>query len=321
MFESTVDFDPTSSVASSLTSAGGRDGYIAKYNTTTGELLWTRRVGGTQKDELDGLTVSAQGAFATGKFQGTSDFDPDTAVASFTAVGGDDVCVVHLNASGNYVWAESLGSSDEDFAYATALDPAGDLYVTGFYSGAAAYSSGGAVLAHYGSEDMFLAKFSGSTGAIQWTEGLGDSATDERAIGLHVTNDYDIFVTGIYGGTVDFDPDSSATAPLTATDYQDGFVLKLTQPLLSTTSLASTSAALVAAVFPNPSTGSFTVELEQAYESLDVAVYSNTGQRLQEQHYNGQTVLQLHLPYAAGTYFVQLRTASGTSQVVAVQKR
>ncbi|MCA9263080.1 MAG: hypothetical protein KDA60_04505, partial [Planctomycetales bacterium] len=48
-FSNTVDFDP-GAATSNLSSAGGEDGFVAKY-TTDHELLWVRSLAGSSGDE------------------------------------------------------------------------------------------------------------------------------------------------------------------------------------------------------------------------------------------------------------------------------
>src|SRR5262249_12900354 len=68
-FQSTVDFG-----SGLLTSAGGMDCFIAKYNPQ-GALLWAKRFGGPSHDEIRGVATDSGGnIIVAGYFSGTMDF-------------------------------------------------------------------------------------------------------------------------------------------------------------------------------------------------------------------------------------------------------
>ena len=74
-FTGSIDFDPGAGTAI-LTSAGAQDTYITKVDAG-GNLVWARRVGGT--DDVYSFDLSADEAgnvYVTGAFRGTADFDP-----------------------------------------------------------------------------------------------------------------------------------------------------------------------------------------------------------------------------------------------------
>ena len=79
-FEGSVDFG-----GGLLTSAGGRDIFLAKYDTS-GTHLWSQRFGDSRGDQGFGVGVDGTGnVFITGWFQGTVDFGggPLTSAGSF----------------------------------------------------------------------------------------------------------------------------------------------------------------------------------------------------------------------------------------------
>lgn len=89
-FTGTADFDPGSGSAN-LTSAGGRDIYIAKYDIA-GLYECAGRMGGTGNDDGNSIVAAGGGYFyVTGSFSGTSDFDPGTGVANLVSSGNVDM--------------------------------------------------------------------------------------------------------------------------------------------------------------------------------------------------------------------------------------
>ncbi|MCK6692388.1 MAG: SBBP repeat-containing protein, partial [Thermoanaerobaculia bacterium] len=77
-FESTADFDSDSLKTFNLTSAGSFDVFITKLDAA-GNLVWAKRIGGTDQDYGRSIAVDASGnVYTTGSFSGTADFDPDS---------------------------------------------------------------------------------------------------------------------------------------------------------------------------------------------------------------------------------------------------
>ncbi|RYF80409.1 MAG: hypothetical protein EOO03_17400, partial [Chitinophagaceae bacterium] len=89
-FEGTITLGATT-----LSSNGGRDVYIAKYNPA-GLLLWAQKAGGAGFDQVSGLTFDAAGNFLiTGQFQSAATFqsNPASGNITLTATGTTDMFV------------------------------------------------------------------------------------------------------------------------------------------------------------------------------------------------------------------------------------
>jgi hypothetical protein len=96
-FAGTADFDPGLGVAN-LT-AGGI--FVSKLDAS-GSYVWGKALGGTGGEVGYGIAVDATGnVCTTGSFGGTGDFDPGPGILNLTWVGGNDVFVSKLNASGS----------------------------------------------------------------------------------------------------------------------------------------------------------------------------------------------------------------------------
>lgn len=59
------------------------------------------------------------------------------------------------------------------------------------------------------------------------------------------------------------------------------------------------------AVYPNPSTNGFTVNLGKHYHCIDIEVYTPTGKQVYHHKYEGTNTFGLHIPGAAGMYFIR----------------
>lgn len=125
-----------------------------------------------------------------------------------------------------YQWVNTMGNTGTDRGNATAFDPSGNVYVTGYFSGTVDFDPGPNVasLTATGTTDAFIAKYS-STGAYLWAERLG--GTGENA-GNSIAADPNgnVFIGGYFSGTADLDP-GNGTVSATSAGYTDGFILKL----------------------------------------------------------------------------------------------
>lgn len=132
-FEGTTDFDPTAGVFN-ITSNGGIDGFVAKYDPN-GQLLWAGRIGGSDFDMFEALAIDDAGNIALyGWFTGTADLDPTTGVQTTVSAGQRDGCVIKLDANGNLLWAFALENANQCYDGDIAFSPMnGDVVVTGYY--------------------------------------------------------------------------------------------------------------------------------------------------------------------------------------------
>ena len=228
-YSGSVDFDPGAGTTI-LTSAGASDIFISKLDAA-GNFLFARSMGGSTVDGGLSIAVDASGnIYTTGAYSGTADFDPGAAVFSLSSLkAGDDIFVLKLNSSGNFLWARTAGGGNPDQGTAIAVDAAGNVYVTGFYAGDAnfnplGFGAGGLFTAN-GSNDFIIFKFD-TAGIFTWARSIGGSGPD---VGYGITVDAlgNVYTTGYFFGTADFDP-GAATFPLTSPGSNvDIFVSKL----------------------------------------------------------------------------------------------
>ncbi|TRX04688.1 T9SS type A sorting domain-containing protein [Flavobacterium gawalongense] len=224
-FAGTVDFDPNAGV-SNLTSAGVQDIFVSKLDTT-GNLVWAKAMGGIASDAGYGITTDAAGnVYTTGYFTGTVDFDPNAGVSSLTSAGGQDIFVSKLDATGNLVWAKAMGGINTDIGYGISSDAAGNVYTTGYFTGTVDFdpNAGVSSLTSAGGQDIFVSKLD-ATGNLVWAKAMGGTSSD---IGYGISTDAvgNVYTTGYFQGTVDFDP-NAGVSNLTSAGFADVFVTKL----------------------------------------------------------------------------------------------
>ena len=107
-------------------------------------LVWAKNMGGTAVDRAHSVAVDAFGnVYTTGFFDSTADFDPGPGTAYLTAEKFGNWFVSKLDAAGNFVWAKQVGGTHDDvISYSIALDVAGNIYTTGYFSGTVDFDPG-----------------------------------------------------------------------------------------------------------------------------------------------------------------------------------
>ncbi len=209
------------------TNNGGKDIYVTKLDRQ-GNVEWIRGIGGTGDDSGQGIALDSTGnVLVTGFFNGTVDFDPSTTgTTNLVSAGSTDSFVLKMNNSGGFLAAVRIGGTGADQGMAIAVDPVnGEVVTTGFFSGTVAPGNGAPSVTSNGGEDIFISILSPSNLLNQSFAKMG-GATNDRGLGVAVQNVRDVYVTGTFTGTADFDP-NSATANLVSAGLDDAFVARL----------------------------------------------------------------------------------------------
>ncbi len=225
-FNGTVDFDPGS--GSDIHSVNGdKDVFVQKLDPN-GNFIWARTFGGNYEDVGMSIAFDHIGSiFVTGWFKGSVDFDTSQGTTDIhTSSGQTDIFIEKLDASGNFSWARTFGGADYDYANTIVVDNAGNVLTSGSFLQTVDFDPGTGVDNHTANsyEDIFVQKLD-KNGNFIWAGTFGGTGHD-KGFGVDVDVSDNVYLTGQFFGTVDFDP-SSSTNNLTSLGNYDVFIQKL----------------------------------------------------------------------------------------------
>ena len=202
--------------------------FVANISFGQLDLAWYHHIEGDDDNvEWEMVLDGNDNAIVVGAWKGTADFDPGPNTEVLTATGtSHDIFVSKIDPNGNLVWVETFGGIGEDHAFACDVDQSGNVYVTGTYNGVFDWEPGGGVSngGIFGLSDIFILKLD-ANGTFQWVETLGGAGIDQGRR-VAVDNSNNIFVTGHFDGTPDFDT-SPAFNYIPTNGGSDVFIMKL----------------------------------------------------------------------------------------------
>src|SRR5437867_952450 len=223
---------PTTLGAFQTTYGGNRDAFVTKLNPLGTGLVYSTFLGGSGVEETfcPCIVVDAAGnAYVAGDTSST-DF-PTTLGAFQTTYGGNnDAFVTKLNPLGTgLVYSTYLGGSGSEFGFGSAVDAAGNAYVTGSTESTNFPTTPGAFQPAFGggSRDAFVTKVNSLGTALVYSTYLGGSGDDEGGgIAVDTLPNPNAYVAGDTGST-DFPTTPNAFQTAYGGGFIDAFVTKL----------------------------------------------------------------------------------------------
>jgi len=204
-FEGTVDFDPGPGVSNLVTSGSYYDIFIQKLDAN-GNFVWVKQIGSTLADAGNSIAVDAGHVYITGfcPSNGTVDFDPGPGTYNLP---GDQspIFVLKLDLNGNFVWAKGMGGISSDEGQSVSVDASGNVYTAGHFAGTCDFDPGtGTYSLSSPAMDIFVQKLD-ANGNFVWARSMGGTMNDE-ANDIVVAPSGNVYITGIFRDTADFDP-------------------------------------------------------------------------------------------------------------------
>lgn len=226
-----ADFDPSPAVATVGSNGGGGDIFLAKYNAS-GDYQWAFSAGNSIGYDIGtSLAVDYSGNICmAGNFKGTVDFDPSAATFNLSATGTSnaDAFLSKYSSSGNFIWSKSFGGVNHENTGSMVIDQYGRIIISGDFSGLcdfdpspltefldAGLSPNAAFITQFDNDGNFL--------NVMAVYGPGSYLFDH---GMVVDNNENLYYTGGFEGTVDFDPSAANFDLTSSSNYQDIYMAK-----------------------------------------------------------------------------------------------
>lgn len=192
---------------------------------TAAQLIWVKTM---IKISFQSLAFDAKTNFYIGgTFSLTGDFDMGPGVYNMTSAGNQDAFVLKLDSNANFIWAKRMGGTMIESGNSIALDDSMNIYIGGDLEGGTANFDPG--ISNYtilsaGNMDAYIAKFD-SAGHFIWVKGFGSSSYEHLPY-LTADGPGNIYATGYFSNTVDFDP-GPGIYNMVSVGSTDVFLLKL----------------------------------------------------------------------------------------------
>ncbi len=306
-FNGTVDFDPGAAV---VEISGTNDIFVLKLNEPN-NFVFAKTMGGIAVDEGRNIDIDANGfIYVHGSFIFDCNFNTSGGETMVTSNGSDDVFVVQLSPTGNLNWVKTFGSTGTEDYMDMEVTGAGKIYLTGEMAAtmdANPDAVGVQTLTKLGAEDTYIISLE-STGAFDWATSYGAAniGAYTRSFGIFADNSDNVYITGSFQNTVDFDPSASTLSVSTASGLDIWY-----QKLGPGTNGLEENVVPNLSVSPNPSQGIFKLDGSTLKESGTITVSNLLGESVYQKELDQSAVYEINLENNLnGVYIILVETNS-----------
>jgi outer membrane protein assembly factor BamB len=162
---------------------------------------WSRRFAGAEfrygySHRLELAVDRAGNVFIVGDFKGALDFGG----GRLESAGEGDLVVAKFDALGHLLWSKRFGDAADQIFSGVAVDPEGNLLITGVFNGALDFGDGPLKASYL---DMFLAKLD-REGNPAWSQRFGGEGTIQWSGAVAADRDGNVLLTGSQEGKIDY---------------------------------------------------------------------------------------------------------------------
>jgi hypothetical protein len=306
-YQNIMDIDPSANNFS-LSSNGGYSVFLTEYDNQGDFVNGFSFDSSSDMEAYDIELDDNENIYLTGYFKATVDFDLKAGVTNISSNGGQDCYVVKLTSMKDLVWAKNYGGIGLDQSFGIEVASNGDVYTVGRYSDLVDFDPGVGIVnetADGSSWDIFIHKLN-SSGDFQLVHTFGDGGSD-LARGLEIGASGDMYVSGMFGGTIDFDP-GAGTIDLTTTGSADAFLIKYSDLVVG---LNDVQEKPVIKLYPNPVKNQLFIELNDL-EVTNISILNYSGQLVKSMVNNTTNQIDVS-DLNEGIYILKVSTENGVS--------
>lgn len=286
-------------------SEGLSDVFIMNINSY-GEVIWVKQIGGSWSNECRSISADTYGnVYVTGYFNDSCDFDPGPNLFNLTSLGNWDSYVLKLNSNGDFIWAKQFGGIETVRSYSIFLDALDNIYTTGEFFSSVDFDpspSTDYILSSYGDQAVFISKLNPS-GDFVWAKHFGGISND-CGKSIVVDNSGNIFTTGHFMGSVDFDPSITGTDSLTSLGVVDVFIHKMNQ---NSNGINDNLEYSEIKVIPNPTHDKIYISSGAEFKNTSITLFNMNGSPIYRDILMTGNSFEIDLSnFSDGIYILQL---------------
>lgn len=258
--------------------AGNYDGYVVKTDLSF-NTLWAKTYGGTGDDRIYACKQISDNKFIMG------------GITNGYGAGGFDGLLFSTDSMGNLIKAKAIGGSMDDYIYGLAINNSGNLVAVG---GTKSYGAG--------LSDAWISVFPQVVNQFRMSS--INAACNEDSIALTETTPASISDT-----TVAFAIDSGGLVFTFRTLYAVSGISVMAD-ICSSTAISEPAPLSSVTIFPNPSSGTFTVSFNQPFGKCALKIFNLLGEKVYSEEFasdiSKQTSKEISLQLSPGVYIVNL---------------
>ncbi len=192
-------------------------------------LDWVKTISSTNDERAYDITRDNAGnIWVIGTFTSTADFDPGPGTFMLSNNSNHGIFLLKLDSAGNFLLAQALNATVKIYSPIIKCDPSGNIVICGVFTGTIDFDPSPGVtynLTNTGYDDFFFAKYN-TMGNLIWAKKIGGKL-DDKWVDIVLDNTGNIYATGGFKDTVDFDPGPGIQKMVSA-GGRDIFLAKLT---------------------------------------------------------------------------------------------
>jgi len=216
VLDDAIDADPGAGIAS-ITPEGFIDACVIKLDNN-GNFGWVKQIGGFFSMAF-GLKIAVdaqENIFPAGVYAGGIDFSSAPSM-SLSSNATEDIFLAKLDAAGNFLWTKSTAGNTGALTelYTLQTDAGGNLYTGGFFKNTVDFDPGAGIAgmsAIYNGADVangFFMKLD-NAGNFKWAKQIAGPG-ESFCRGIAADGSGNIYATGCFKDTSDFDPGAGVT--------------------------------------------------------------------------------------------------------------
>jgi hypothetical protein len=228
-FAGAADLDPGPGTYLAGTE-GTQSIFISKLNPN-GSLIWSKNLSSSNDIVCSNVrTDNKNNIYLTGSFKEEVDFDPGPGISTLKANGRmRDMYILKLDAVGNYLWSFSLPVNCNDTGNPFAVDPSGNVFVSGSFYAMDPVDFDPGITVHVESpscpEDLFVLKFDTQRN-FKWVGHLSGTFYNGKT-SLALDKSSQVYLCGNFHGSADVDPGPASKMLTSNGSNPDCFITKL----------------------------------------------------------------------------------------------